>query len=95
MTEVQDERPFSCVTLNDDNRTMLINGDPECSMLLPKSIARKNANEKIKIIAGVIRDGCEKYRFYYFGEDTITNCAKEIVDQLDERPRVVKTLNSI
>jgi hypothetical protein len=81
------EASLSFVSLSDDNTAILINGESKYRMLLPKNLARKNSDEKKKLIQDLILDGCNKYGVFYVGGDAITNCAKQVVDQLYERHR--------
>jgi replicative DNA helicase Mcm len=84
------------VTLKDDNETMLLNGEPKYSIALPVlTISRKNAAGKMDIIKKRIFDGCEKFNADYVSEDNVNRCAREILDQLYERPRAVKTAASV
>ena len=93
--EEQEETYLRHVELADDNITMLLNGDPKFAIHLPQNISRKNRAKQQDIIETLILDGCcEKYRrrFDYGNEDNIRNLSKEIVDQLNERRRVAKTV---
>jgi hypothetical protein len=87
---VQEELILSFVSLSKDNTAILLNDDPKYTVFLPKSITRKDGKEKRKIIEDLILDGCTKYGVFYIGEDNVVKCAKEVVDQLYERPRAAK-----
>jgi replicative DNA helicase Mcm len=87
--EFGDELRF--VKLSDDNLTMLLNGDPRYPIVLPISISSKNTTSQMNIIQKLLLDSCEKYRHNYVSEDNIRNRAKEIKDQLHERPQQIKT----
>ena len=94
--EPKEEEPkLSFVSLSDDNFTMQLNGETQCSIRLPISITRKNAKTKKDVISKLILDGCAKYGLDYVSEDNITNTTKEVVDQLYERPRELKTAASV
>ena len=86
----EDEPKLSFVTLESDNVTMTLNGDPKYSIRLPIGISKKNAVEKKSVVKEKLLDGCSNFGFDYVSEDNLTNRTKEIVDQLYERARVTK-----
>jgi replicative DNA helicase Mcm len=95
MTQEDYEPKLSFVTLDDDNETILLNGEPKYAVALPVNISRKNAADKRGIIEKLILDGCDKFGFDYVIEENIRNLAKEVVDQLYERPRELKIVDSV
>lgn len=95
MTQKEEENyepTLRFVELDDDNTTMLLNGESKYFVKLPSNISKKNAADKMRIIKTRILDGCDEFKHDYVSEDNINRCAKEVVDQLYERSRVVKTL---
>lgn len=90
--EQNDEPKLSFVVLSDDNLTMHLNGESKYLVKLPINISKKNSADQMRIIKSKLLGGCDNYGLYYVSEDNIRNRAKEIVDQLHERPRVVKTV---
>lgn len=99
MIEEQGEGDFeftlSFVSLSDDNTTILLNGESDYAVVLPDDISIKNAASKMDIIQKLILEGCSKYKGDYVSEDTLRNCAKEIVSQFYERARQLKILDSV
>ncbi|MDQ3947995.1 MAG: hypothetical protein M3275_00360 [Thermoproteota archaeon] len=85
-----DDVMLSFVSLNDDNITMLLNGDAKYSIKLPVSISKKNADKKRAVIENKILSACSNYGINYVSEENVRNRTKEIVDQLYERARVTK-----
>jgi DNA replicative helicase MCM subunit Mcm2 (Cdc46/Mcm family) len=79
------------VTLGDDNLTLLLNGEVRYSIPLPRNIFRKNAAGKMEILQKRIFDGCDKFHHDPGSEENVRNLSKEILDQLYERPRQIKT----
>jgi hypothetical protein len=95
-TETEEEYEIiklSCVTLTDDNRAILLNGDHWHRIALPKNIERNRAEQRRKIIQGLIFDGCDKYNFDYVSEDNVSRCAKEVVEQMFERKNEADAYN--
>ena len=87
--EEQEEEPkLSFVTLESDNVTMMINGEPKYSLRLPINIVRKTAEEKKRIVKDKILEGCTTLGVDYVSEENLTNIAKEVVDLLYQRARV-------
>jgi hypothetical protein len=96
LTQEEDfEEKLSFVSLDDDNKTILLNDEPKYAVALPVNISRKNAASKRDIIEKLILDGCDKFRIDYVSEDNIKNVAKEAVNQFYERPRMTKTAESV
>lgn len=71
--EKQNEPKLSFVELNDDNTTMLFNGEPKYTILLTKNIARKKSADKKNIIETLILNACDKYGVDYVAPDNIRN----------------------
>jgi hypothetical protein len=93
MTQEKEEKfePYlSEVVLQDDNKTILLNGNPDYSLSLPLNLSRKNAADKLKAVKGVIFNGCTSFGLNYVSDDNVTNRAKEVIGQLYERARVTK-----
>jgi hypothetical protein len=90
LTQEDYEPKLSFVSLDDDNKTILLNGEAKYFVALPVNISRKNAAIKKDIIEKLILDGCDKFKVDYVSEDNINNRAKEVVDQLYERPRAAR-----
>ena len=86
----EEEPKLSFVTLESDNITMMLNGNPKYSLRLPLSISRKSAEEKKRIVEGKILDGCSNFGVDYVSQDNLRNRTKEVVDLLYERARVTK-----
>jgi hypothetical protein len=90
LTQEDFEPKLSSVSLDADNKTILLNDEPKYAVALPVNISRKNAATKKDIIEKLILDGCDKFKINYVAEDNIKNRAKEVVDQFYERPRAAK-----
>jgi hypothetical protein len=73
------------VTLADDNRTLLLNGETKYKIHLPKNLPIKRSREQIEIVQDCIYDGCDKYDIFYVSEDNVVQLAKEVVSQTFER----------
>ncbi len=89
----QEEQPYepklSFVQPSDDNKRILLNGDPKYSIELPASFTRKNANKE-KMVEDAIFGGCENKGLDYVSTENVRKLAKEVVDQSYERSRVTK-----
>jgi hypothetical protein len=91
MTEQEDFRAtLSFATLEDDNVTVLPNGDRNFALKLPLSLSRKNAAQRQKTIENVLLNGCNSLRVDYVSTDNVQKIAKELVSLIYERARVTK-----
>lgn len=88
--EEEEEPKLSFVTLDDDNITIMLNGEPRYSIKLPPNIARKSPVEKKQIVEDKIYTGCHNFGIDYVSQDNVANRAREIVNQIYERARVTK-----
>jgi hypothetical protein len=88
--EDQEEPKLSFVSLECDNVTMTLNGNPKYSLRLPISIRWKTAEEKKRIVKDNIFEGCHTLGVDHVSEDNVDKRTKEVVDQLYERARVSK-----
>jgi hypothetical protein len=96
LTQEQDFEPYlSHVELADDNRTILLNGESKYSVMLPTYIPIKkdDNSSKRKIIEHKIYEGCAIHKIDSVTEENIRNLANEILEQLDERRRVIRRNN--
>jgi hypothetical protein len=94
LTQEEDFEPkLSFVSLNDDNKTILLNGESQYSVKLPSyTPIKKDNSEKSKIVEDKIYEGCTSHKIDYVTEENVRKCAKEIVEQLYERRRSKKKL---
>jgi hypothetical protein len=86
------EAKLSFASLDDDNKTILINGESSYSTKLPRGISRMKkttAAAKQKMIEKTILNYCNSSGIDYVSEENVRNAAKEIVNQLYERARLV------
>jgi hypothetical protein len=90
LTQEDFEPRLSFVEPEDDNKTILLNGNPDYSLSLPLNLSKKNYAERRKTVKSVIYNGCTSFGLHYVSDDNVTNLAKEVVDQLYERARVTK-----
>ena len=88
--EQQDNGYLSFATLTDDNTAIMLNGESDYTVKLPKSIVKKKPDSKRKTIEDALYEGCTKYNIDQVSTDNITKIAKELVDALCERLRVNK-----
>src|SRR5215210_5679314 len=80
---------LSFVALSDDNAEILLNGEQGYKVKIPVKIkAKRDAEDKRKIIEGAIYDGCSIFKIDSISADNVTRAAKEVIGQLYERARV-------
>jgi hypothetical protein len=84
-----DEPKLSWVSLSDDNKTIMLNGDEKYSGCLPLDIFRKKKSfdEQTSIVESVIYNTCAQYGFDSISSENVRNCAREVVDLFYERRR--------
>jgi hypothetical protein len=90
MISEEEEPKLSFVSLEDDNKTILLNGETKYSAKLPVNMSRKKAADKQKAVETLIYNACAQYGFDYVAPDNVTNRAKEVVGLLYEMARVAK-----
>lgn len=97
MTREDYEPKLSWVSLSDDNKTIMLNGDEKYSGRLPLDIFRKNKSfdEQTRIIESVIYNTCAQYGFDYVSSENVRNCAREVVELFYERRRSKKNNKKI
>jgi P4 family phage/plasmid primase-like protien len=88
--EVEEEEKLSFVSLSLDAKRILINDSPTCNSYLPKNISSHDANQRRRIVEGLILKACSEYNVDYVSEDNITLCAKEVVEQMYQRFRALQ-----
>jgi hypothetical protein len=89
MTQEDYEPKLSWVSLSDDNKTIMLNGDKRYSGRLPLDIFRKNKsfNEQTSIVESVIYNTCAQYGVDSYSSENVRNCAREVVELFCERQR--------
>ena len=87
--EIKEER-LSFVSLSQDSKRILLNDSPSCNVPLPRNISSYDSNQRRRIVERLILKACDKYNVFYVSEDNITCCAKEVVNQMYQRFRVVQ-----
>lgn len=86
-----EEQSLSFVTLNDDNLTMLLNGEVGYPVKLPNYIhVKRKREDRIRIVENKIYGGCHMYGMNYVSEDKVRQLTREIVDLLYEREAAAK-----
>jgi hypothetical protein len=83
------EPKLSWVSLSDDNKTIMLNGDEKYSGRLPLDIFRSNKSfdEQTKIVESVIYNTCAQHGVEPYSSENVRNCAREVVDLFYERRR--------
>jgi replicative DNA helicase Mcm len=92
MTQEEFGAILSFASLLDDNKTILINGNPEYSVKLPSGISKKNAIDKQKIIYTLILNFCNARNVDYVSLQNVRGIAKEVVAQIHERARLAEKI---
>lgn len=89
MTQEDYEPKLSWVSLSDDNKTIMLNGDEKYSGRLPLDIFRKNKSfdEQTSIVESVIYNTCAQHGVDSISSENVRNCAREVVDLFYERRR--------
>ena len=87
-----DNGKLSFMTLSDDNKAILLNGEEKYSSGLPMDLSRRSAAEKRKAVKNAILNACNSFGVDYVSMDNVNVAANEIVDQLYQRPRIAKVL---
>ncbi len=89
MTQEDYEPKLSWVSLSDDNKTIMLNGDEKYSGSLPLDIFRKNRSfyEQTRIVESVIYNTCAQHGVDSYSSENVRNCAREVVDLFYERRR--------
>jgi hypothetical protein len=96
MTQKEEfEEELRFVVLSDDNKTILLNGNPDYSLSLPLNLLRKKAENRQKAVEGVILNGCTSFGLEYVSLENVTNRAREVIDLLYERKRTAKKKDTI
>src|SRR5919106_5757020 len=84
MTQEDYEPKLSWVLLNDDNNTIMLNGDEKYSGRLPmdtfNSRKNKSFNEPTSIVESVIYNTCAQHGIDSYSSENVTNCAREVVE---------------
>lgn len=89
MTQEDYEPKLSWVSLSDDNKTIMLNGDEKYSGRLPLDIFRKNKSfdEQTSIVESVIYNTCAQHGVDSISSENVRNCAREVVELFYERRR--------
>jgi hypothetical protein len=89
MTQEDYEPKLSWVSLSDDNKTIMLNGDEKYSGRLPLDIFRKNKSfdEQSRIVESMIYNTCAQHGVDTLSSENVRNCAREVVDLFYERRR--------
>ena len=94
MTQEDYEPKLSWVLLNDDNNTIMLNGDEKYSGRLPmdtfNSRKNKSFNEQTSIVESVIYNTCAQHGIDSYSSENVTNCAREVVELFYERQQSKK-----
>jgi hypothetical protein len=85
MTQTDFEPNLSCVTLSDDDYTLLLNGESNYSVRMPMDMLRKKAGDKQKAIESTILNACNSYGIDYLSKVNVSNLANKVVASLNER----------
>jgi hypothetical protein len=90
MTQEDYEPKLSWVSLSDDNKTIILNGDKKYSGRLPLDIFRKNKSsfdEQTRTVESVIYNTCAQHGVDSHSSENVRNCAREVVELFYERRR--------
>jgi hypothetical protein len=91
MTQEDYEPKLSWVSLSDDNKTIMLNGDEKYSGCLPldtfNSRKNKSFDEQTSIVESVIYNTCAQRGVDSYSSENVRNCAREVVDLFYERRR--------
>jgi hypothetical protein len=92
MTQEDYEPKLSWLSLSDDNKMIMLNGDEKYSGRLPLDIFRKNksSDEQTRIVESVIYNICGQHGVDSISSENVRNCAREVVDLFYERRRTRK-----
>jgi hypothetical protein len=92
MTQEDYEPKLSWVSLSDDNKTIMLNGDEKYSGRLPLDIFRKSKSfdERTRIVESVIYNTCAEHGVDSYSSENVRNCAREVVELFYERQRSKK-----
>jgi hypothetical protein len=89
----EEQQPqLSFVSLSLTNKAIMLNDEPYYPIKLPTSLFVKNKSHerRIAILKDVILDGCTLYRVDEVNDETVTRCAKALLQELDEREGAAK-----
>jgi len=84
------EEKLSRVELSDDNRAILLNGNPDHSLSLPMNFSKKSEEYQLKITESLIYNGCVSFNYDYIAQDNVSNLSREVVENFHERKRAKK-----
>jgi hypothetical protein len=89
MTQENYEPKLSWVSLSDDNKTIMLNGDEKYSGRLPLDIFRKNKSfdEQTRVVESVIYNTYAQHGVDSYSSENVRNCAREVVELFYERRR--------
>jgi hypothetical protein len=89
MTQEDYEPKLSWVSLSDDNKMIMLNGDQKYSGRLTLDISRKNKSfdEQTRIVESVIYNTCAQHGVDSYSSENVRNCAREVVELFYERRR--------
>ncbi len=89
MTQEGYEPKLSWVSLDEDNKTILLNGDKKYSGRFPMDTFTKNKsfNEQTRIVESVIYNTCAHHEVDSISSENVRNCAREVVEVFYERWR--------
>ncbi len=81
MTQQDYEPKLSWVSLSDDNKTVMLNGDEKYSGRLPLDIFRKSKSfdEQTRIVESVIYNTCAEHGVDSYSSENVRNCGREVV----------------
>jgi hypothetical protein len=93
--EKEFEAYLSSVKLNDNNLTILLNGEVHYPIALPKNISKsKNREERLCKVEKKLYEGCQMYNIDYVSQDNVRKFAKDIVNWLYERANVAEAAST-
>jgi hypothetical protein len=95
MTQEDYEPKLSWVSLSDDNKTIMLNGDEKYSERLPmdtfNSRKNKSFDEQTSIVESVIYNTCAQHGVDSVSSENVRNCSREVVELFYERRRSKKS----
>jgi phage/plasmid-associated DNA primase len=83
--EQEIELSLSSVWINEICQTLLLNGDRQYRILLPRNIMKEKAEEQHRILTSLILSGCEQYKLYYGGEDNLKSVVVQAMGDIAKR----------
>jgi phage/plasmid-associated DNA primase len=88
--EEEIEERLSFVSLSQDGKRILLNDSPSYNIPLPRNITNYDSYQRRRTVEQLILKACDKYNVFYVGEDNVSRCAKEVIDQMYHRFRAIQ-----